>query len=150
MATLATEKEQSESSGVKVGGVFYAEDANDCEEEIELLFSDMFSALKCSEETDLTAEIFNTKANPKTTLADWLERCCDVIAKSREVMRAANNTVDKLKGEKIEDQQTIIRLQAELIKKQSEELQSFHSTVQTELKNYSEAVKKTCTQVITP
>ena len=150
LAALATEKrERCNCNGVKLDGVFYTEDVNECEEEIESLFSDMFGALNCSEESDLTAEAFIEKDTPKGTLTEWLERCCDVIARSKEVMRAASNTVDKLKSAKIEDQQTIIRLQGETIKKQSDELQSVHSTVQTELKGYSEVLKKTCTQVIT-
>jgi hypothetical protein len=151
LAALATEKRvRCICNGVKLEGVFYTEDVNECDEEIELLFRDMFSALNCSMESDLTAEAFIEKDTPKATLTEWLERCCDVIARSREVIRAASNTVDKLKSGKIEDQQTIIRLQGVTIKKQSDELQSVHSTVQTELRSYGEAVKKTCKQVITP
>ena len=152
MAKLTTVEEQrkAEKIGVKLSGVFYTEDSNLREEEIDELFSEMFDALKCNAASDLTADKFEKKSNLKATLAEWLEKCCDVMDSCRDVLRAANSTVDKLKGEKIQDQKSINRLQDEIIKKQSEELQTVQNTVETGMKSYVAAVTKNLTPAITP
>ena len=91
-------------------------------------------------------------------MSEWLETVCVILnAYASPVLDAANNMAEelgKLKDEKISDQQKIIVLQEELIKKKEEELTSVQTTVQTtlksEMKSYSTAVKSTCSQALAP
>ena len=56
----------------------------------------------------------------------------------------------KLKDEKIKDQETIIHLQNQLVEKKDEEINSMKSTVQTELKSYSSALSQSCKAALAP
>ena len=71
-----------------------------------------------------------------------LWKCCPVYEEYQE-----------LKAEKIEDQRTIIELQA-VIKKKEEELEevkeSVKSSVKCEIKSYASAVTKTCAAALAP
>ena len=62
----------------------------------------------------------------------------------------AAERVDKQNISLIAEQKTVIDLQKQLIEKKDEELKSVQTTVQTEMKSYSSALKKTCAAALTP
>ena len=62
----------------------------------------------------------------------------------------AAERVDKQNISLIAEQKTVIDLQKKLIEKKEEELKSVQITVQTEMKSYSFALKKTCAAALTP
>ena len=59
-------------------------------------------------------------------------------------MKNAIDTVEKLYESEFADKSEIIRLQEEVIKKNSEQIREFSSTFQTEMKSYCDIVKKNC------
>ena len=108
---------------------------------------------------DLTAEKFMSyKSITKKMMAEWLETMCVILnAYAVPLLNSATNTAEKLdslKDEKIADQNKIIELQKKLIEKNEEELLSVkttvQSTLQSEMKSYSSAVKTSCSKALAP
>ncbi|KAL5251850.1 hypothetical protein ACHWQZ_G014865 [Mnemiopsis leidyi] len=76
----------------------------------------------------------------KNTLAEWLGTAIDILERAASQIQGAADLETKicsadvenksLLKEKVEDQRTIIELQAQLIKKEQESVQSFKETVQ--------------------
>ncbi|KAL5249122.1 hypothetical protein ACHWQZ_G018081 [Mnemiopsis leidyi] len=58
--------------------------------------------------------------------------------------------VTELREQKIDDQETIIKLQQTVIEKSSENFQSVKNTVQEELKSYSSVLTKSCSNAFSP
>ena len=61
-----------------------------------------------------------------------------------------NGQLEKLKDEKITDQDKIIELQNKLIKKKDEELNVVKNTVSSELKSYSSVLRESCSAALEP
>ena len=129
------------------------------EDNIQRLFENISEGVKgkvlkfddCSKLEEKT--IFDERSITKATLAGWLVTALETIHHTKLNMRAGNSVMHRLKNEKIEDKETIIRLQGELIKKQKCELTvAVQDTLKTEMKSYSEIVTKNCSTVpaITP
>jgi len=98
----------------------------------------------------------NKKGVTRDKLIKWLETVCYILdsfsvpllQNACDVIDAKTERIDELQREKIGDQQTIIKLQEEVIKKNSDELKEVKSTVQTEMKSYSSAVQRTCSTAL--
>ena len=94
----------------------------------------------------------------KEKLATWLETVCCILDQYAipwlEKTAPFPEELGKLKDEKISDQETIINLQNKVIEKQEESLKSVQSavqtTVETEMKSYSSAVSKSCSEAFAP
>ena len=108
---------------------------------------------------ELTAEKFMSyKSITKKMMAEWLETICVILnAYASPVLTSATTSAEELKNlkdEKISDQKTIIELQEKLIEKNEEELHSMKTAVQTtlqsEMKSYSTAVKTSCSKALSP
>ena len=61
-----------------------------------------------------------------------------------------NGQLEKLKDEKIVDQDKIIQLQNQFIEKKEEELNVVKETVSCELKSYSSVLKDSCSAALAP
>ena len=100
----------------------------------------------------MSFEHLNKRLVTKENLAGWLETVCYILDSfSVPLLKKAARTIDRdteriveLQKEKIDDQKTIIQLQQEVIKKNSDELNDVKVTVQTEMKNYSSVLKNNC------
>ena len=73
----------------------------------------------------------------KDPLADWVEKLSKLLNSNIELCRAAVSKVDKLQSEQIASQNKLIALQ-------EKKLDAVQNTVKTEMKTWSEIVKKNC------
>ncbi|KAL5249951.1 hypothetical protein ACHWQZ_G015880 [Mnemiopsis leidyi] len=96
----------------------------------------------------------------KTTLAEWLGTAIDILERAASQIQGAADLETQvcsadvenksLLKEKVGDQRTIIELQAQLIKKEQESVQSFKETVQKEVQSYAGVVALSCATALSP
>ncbi|KAL5272812.1 hypothetical protein ACHWQZ_G000848, partial [Mnemiopsis leidyi] len=82
----------------------------------------------------------------KNVLAEWLGTAIDILERAASQIQGAADLETQicsadaenksLLKEKVEDQRTIIKLQAQLIEKEQDRVQSFKETVQKEVQSY--------------
>ena len=103
--------------------------------------------LKCTEEDNLTADLFN-KLN-KPVLCRWLEEARDTMCRQREMMESMKEVIGTMKTEALGDKATVIKLQSELLERKEEQLASLQTAVRTsvqdvktEIRTYSDALNK--------
>ena len=96
----------------------------------------------------------NCREIKKEQLAEWLYTAYYLLDRcSLPLMGLAakqNGQLEKLKNEKISDQEKIIELQNKLIEKKDEELNVVKNTVSTELKSYSSVLRESCSAALEP
>lgn len=152
VAATAIEDKENEINSSLYQKIVFEEEFEEWEDEVEKLFAELYKKVKGLEfrnhtGTQKKADVFSDKniANiTKATLAGWLEKSLEAVYYSRSLMRTVNGCLGKLKNEKIEDKETIIKLQEEVMKKQGNDLSAVHDTVKKEMKSYSEIVAKKC------
>ena len=106
------------------------------------------NTLKVEDDDQLTSEKFGGPTKP--VLARWLAEARDIMCRQRDMMETMKQIIELQKTEALGDKETVIRLQSELLERRDEQLKSLQatveaavtSTVQTEIKGYSAAVKK--------
>lgn len=112
--------------------------------------------LKCTEEDNLTADLF---ARPnKPVLCRWLGEARDIMCRQREMIESLKEVIGTLKTEALGDKSTVINLQGELLERKEEQLASLQTAVRTsvqdvktEILTYSDALKMSTTAAaITP
>ena len=91
----------------------------------------------------------------KNTLAEWLGTAIDILERAASQIQGAADLETQVcsadvEKEKVEDQRTIIELQAQLIKKEQEIVQSFKETVQKEVQSYAGVVASSCATALSP
>ena len=123
------------------------------------VFDEICEKTGVPEYTDIRcAHLVAKRSVTKDTLASWLETVCYVLDQFAvpwlEKAAPLVKELADLKNDKIADQETIINLQAKVIEKQEERLDSVRhavqSTVETEMKSYASAVSKSCSNALTP
>jgi superfamily I DNA and RNA helicase len=122
----------------------------------ESIFREMCQELNITKSHYIQACFLNKRSVTKEKLIGWLETECSILDSfsvpllKNAVRRIddANERIDELQKEKIVDQQTIIKLREQVIKKHSDGLKDVKSTVQTEMKSYSSIVQKTCSSAL--
>jgi len=118
----------------------------------DAIYAEMCKVLK-TENHDHVQRCFLDKPNiTKATLIRWLETVCFILDRSAVPLLCAGQKVferiSELREEKIDDQETIIRLQQKVIEKSNENFQSVKNTVQDELKSYSSVLTKSCSNAL--
>jgi len=96
----------------------------------------------------------------KNVLAEWLGTAIDILERAASQIQGAADLETQicsadaenksLLKEKVEDQRTIIKLQAQLIEKEQERVQSFKETVQKEVQSYAGVVASSCATALSP
>jgi len=115
------------------------------------VLNEMCYELDVKEYGDLVLKNLNKRSVTKEKLCDWLQTLCYILNRyASPHLQMAAERVDKQNISLIAEQKTVIDLQKELIEKKDEELKSVQTTVQTEMKSYSSALKKTCAAALTP
>ena len=102
------------------------------------------SATKRDGIADLKTEEKNTAKTKKDTPATWDANLCFCVSEYRQKAKNFIDTVEKLCEGAFADKSEIRRLQEEVIRKNSEQIREFSSTVQHEIKSYCNIVKKNC------
>ena len=94
------------------------------------------------------------KTITRDKLISWVETLNRIldghVVPLLEIAVEMQSEYQKLKDEKIKDQEMIIHLQNQLVEKKDEEINSMKSTVQTELKSYSSALSQSCKAAVAP
>lgn len=109
---------------------------------------EVMKTLKVEDEDQMTSENFGRPTKP--VLARWLAEARDIMCRQRDMMETMKQIIELQKTEALGDKETVIRLQSELLEHRDEQLKSLQttveaavtSTVQTEIRGYSDAVKK--------
>ena len=119
-----------------------------------MLFNDIRQAAGVQSSTLLRKDTLNKPRVTKDMLCDWMVTLIDLfsIYCSPLLMSATHlqEEMDQLKSEKIADQNTVIKLQEQLIEMKSVELTSVQTTVKSELKSWSSVVKNSCSKALAP
>ena len=111
-------------------------------------FTEVKEKLKCRFESEMTSERFMVLT--KSVLSNWLATAAGTMMKQANMMMELKEHVELLKTEALADKNTVIELQNKLLESKDKQLQSLQSkvettvqnTVQSEIKCYSDAVKK--------
>ena len=112
------------------------------------VFAEIRKDLNITFNQDVRACYMAKKTVTRDKLISWLETvCCIPDLFALPLLDCGVGMIEdhqKLKDEKILNQETIIKLQDKLIEKREEEISSVQSTVKTELKSYSAVVSQSC------
>ena len=144
-----------ERSGIGKDGVFCGDYVNLVRSASNKLTGDM---VKMANGVHISSQIspasLNCREIKKEQLAEWLYTAYYLLDRcSLPLMGLAakqNGQLEKLKNEKISDQEKIIELQNKLIEKKDEELIVVKDTVSTELKSYSSVLRESCSAALEP
>ena len=133
-----------ERSGIGTDGIFSKDYVNAVKSASNRLFEHMANSAGAGHNpAHLSAKSLNSPKIKKEQLSEWLYSAFYLLHRCSVPLmdQALNQTVqiEKLKSEKIEDQNKIIQLQNQLIEKRDEELNVVKKTVAIELKSYSSA-----------
>ena len=120
----------------------------DSNQEFTVWVNALKEASNCEEESDFSAEKF--KKPTKEVLSKCLYTAYQLIDSYMGSFPKVRNDVEELKSCLIRSQNSVIKLQGELLEVKSEQLESVQTvmktavqdTVQTEMKSYSQAVLK--------
>ena len=69
-----------------------------------------------------------------------------LVSKSRDVLRSAAGKLDEQKNDQISNQNQLLKLQEELISSKRDQLDAVATTVETEIRSFSDVVKKNCNE----
>ena len=145
-AALAIEELEEDMNSSLHDKSCFEEEYDEIEDSMQTLFKELYEnvpGLQFDRAGILKKKgVFESSRITKASLSSWLEKACEVLHYSRRTMRRANVSLGKMKNEKIEDKEAIIRLQGEVMKKQSSELAAVQDSLKTEIRSYSETVKK--------
>ena len=118
------------------------------------VFNEMCQEMNITNLDDVRACNMAKKTITRDKLVNWLETVwCLLNNYAVPLLFSAVDWEDechKLRKEKIKDQEAIIKLQEKLIEKKDNEISNVQSTVQSEMKNYSAAVSKSCKTALAP
>ncbi len=119
---------------------------DDLNDDWKLMMDSMKLKLNCHDEDDMTADRF--KRLNKDILADWFVNFVRGLKSHRMLMLDLRQDLDSVKTELILSQDSVIKLQSEMLESQSNQLKAMQSTVQStvqetvhaEIKSYSKAL----------
>ena len=144
-----------ERSGIEKDAIFSSDYVNMVRSASNRLTGDM---VKMANGVHIASQLspgsLNCRDIKKEQLAEWLYTAVYLLDRcSLPLMGLAakqNGQLEKLKDEKITDQDKIIELQNKLIKKKDEELNVVKNTVSSELKSYSSVLRESCSAALEP
>lgn len=87
----------------------------------------------------------------KETLVGFVQNLTDKLTKSHTMLKSAAAKIDVLKNDQLNNQKSLLTLQEELIKNKSDQIDSFKTTVKTEImKSWTDVVKQSCSKSVMP
>lgn len=112
------------------------------EDKIQKLSDSVSEKVKCGNLEKLNRDSIKLKNLTKETLAEIVVNMGSVINDCRTVLRSASVKFEELNHDLLASQKKVIQTQKDYIACQSDKIDSVQQTVKSEIKNYSEAVKK--------
>ena len=122
------------------------------EDQISQFSDEMNNLTKCKMQENITQSMLS-KSNrtiSKDTLSEKLVRLMKLVCDSKSALRSAAGALDQLKVQQISTQKTVIELQKNSIENKGKQLGTIQETVKSEMRSYSDALKKNCGTIITP
>ena len=118
----------------------------------DAIFAEMCKELNTTNHHHIQRCFLDKRNITKEKLIRWLETVCLILdSNAVPLLYAAHEVTERvheLREEKIEDKDTIIKLQQKLLEKSDEVHNSVKTTVQQELKSYSSVVSKSCSTAL--
>jgi len=114
---------------------FTVESLHAMEKDMNSEFQKLLKAVNVTSASDLSETVL-LKLN-KNPLANTILRLVNVLEKNLNICKSAASKIDNLKSEQIENQKKLLEVQ-------QEKMDSVQKTVQTEMKSWSDIVKKNC------
>ena len=114
-------------------------------EALHRMDADLAAVLKSIGNLDPTA----LKGKNKDILVGFVQNLAGAVNKSQLLLKSAAAKIDDLKSDTLNNQKTLIGLQAEVIQKKSEQLKSVETTVKEEIKTWAGVVTKSCSNMST-
>ena len=109
----------------------------------------MLKTTKCKNVTDLTETSLVKPNISKSVLANIILDLVGTLEKSQTVLKSAAVLTEELKSNHIESQNSVIKLQGEIIQSKEDQIAACKSTISSEMKSFSEVVKQGCKEKIT-
>ena len=120
------------------------------EEEYQTIFDSVVETAKCKSISDVANARGALTKPTKDSLAALIQNMTNVLSRSKNLLRSAAVTFDKLKNEQISNQNSMLKLQNELLDCKSEQLSAVETTVKSEIKSFSDIVQQNSNKTITP
>ena len=99
----------------------------------------------------MTAKALDKPSVVKAQMAEWLYSALQLLDyASLPLMSNASSQLERLRSDKISDQEEIIQLQRDLVHKKNEEIGLVSKTVEAELKTYSSVLQQSCSSALSP
>ena len=118
----------------------------------DAIFAEMCQELNITNHHHIQRCYLDKRNVTKDKLIRWLETVCFILdSNAVPLLYAAQEVterVNELREEKIDDQDTIIKLQQQLLHKGDEDFKSVKNTVQQELKSYSSVLTRSCSSAL--
>ena len=120
------------------------------EQDMDAALQRIRDALKLKNIEELTQGSVMKRTVNKDVLAGFVEELVGLCLKSKEVFRSTASQIDQLKSDQFVNQKLLLSAQEELIQKKDKQIESVEASVKNELKTWSNVVKQSCSQPITP
>ena len=132
---------------------------DDLSDETEEWIQDVRKLSKCQDIEEISDEQFNKSGITKLKLAELLGRVVSLVDKQRVMVRDLRTANDLLKTDLLESKSTVLKIQSEQLKCNSEQFRSLQTsvkstvqnTMQSEMKSYSSVLaEKPTPSIISP
>ncbi len=122
----------------------------DVEEELDNGYAELSKVLRYQKEDELlNPAMFNKSSVKKEQLVKWLASIAGILISQKELVKGLRDDVSMLKTELIESQNTVIKIQGELLDCKNDQLSSVQATVQSTVQDTVQAGMKSYSQAIT-
>jgi len=113
------------------------------ESDVKTYFPQIANEVGAKSVHHLMPEMFVEKRTcSKKTMGNWLIELSHSLNLAYELLKVANTTISTLQSTAIEDKETIIKLKDEIISLKNEDLKSVSTTVQSQMKSFTDIVKE--------
>ena len=120
---------------------------HDLEEKILNLSDTLSAQINGKKLEDVTIEQLKSRNVTKDALAGIVVKMGTMFSDTKIMLRSALEKLDEQKSDLLKNQKLLIQTQNELIKCKSGKLESVQETVKSEIKSFSDAVKKNCSSM---
>ncbi|KAL5268695.1 hypothetical protein ACHWQZ_G002522 [Mnemiopsis leidyi] len=116
-----------------------------------MLLNDICRVYGINGPDNFTAKTLDKPSVVKAQMAEWLYSALQLLDYAAlPLMSNASSQLERLRSDKISDQEEIIQLQRDLVHKKNEEIGLVSKTVEAELKTYSSVLQQSCSSALSP
>ena len=123
---------------------FSVREIHSLEDEFRTTADKLLELTRCKKLEEVTRDPLMSNKCTKDKLADIVLNLVGLVSKSRDVLRSAAGKLDEQKNDQISNQKQLLKLQEDLISSKKDQLGAVATTVKTEIRSFSDVVKKNC------